>query len=156
MKMILKEDIFDRFITLILKKYQKDPKQFIFIMGNRLIIPSFDDFLKESKIPFRKAGVSVTQGRESLTCASLDYDSGFFPFGLYFIYPESTREIVLYFYKNIDDDRFDDSPPRYIAGYRNRKDYEELISFYNRYYASRKREERKIIVYGGNVRGGRS
>ena len=152
MEMILREDIFDRFVTLIVKKYHKDPGQFIFIMGSRDIPPSFahfDDFLRERKIPFRKTGVSVVQGKESLACASLDHEIGSLPFGLYSIYPESEREIVLYFYKDMDE-RFNGSHPRYIAGYRNRKDYEELISFYNRYYASRKREEGKIIVYGGN------
>jgi len=152
MKMILKEDIFDCFVTLIFKKYQKDPGQFIFIMESRVIAPPFvhfDDFLKKRKIPFRKTGISVAQGKESLACASLDHDTGLLPFGLYFIYPESEREVVLYFYKHMEE-RFHDSPPRYIAGYRNREDYEGLISFYNRYYASRKRKAGKIIVYGGN------
>ncbi len=152
MKMILKEDIFDRFITLIVKKYQKDPGQFIFIIENRGIAPlfvHFDDFLRERKIPFRKMGISVTQAKESLACASLDHGTGLLPFGLYFIYPESEREIVLYFYKHTGG-RFDDSGPSYIAGYRSREDYEGLISFYNRYYASRNREEGKIIVYYGD------
>jgi hypothetical protein len=152
MTTFLKEDIFGRLLKVLKDELKKDVLQYSYIMENKpfnnTAFSFFDDYLSEKDIMFCKKGISLDSLEMLPASMSLECDEIPFSSGIYFIHPDTDKEIIICFFHYMQQERR--SSPHYIICYRKQDVLDFFLSDYKKFYIEKHRCDNKIFVYGAS------
>ena len=151
MPISLKEDLFDKFLSILENKFERIPRNYSFMMEKKTYDVStfshLESFLLTEDIPYRKVGVCLKKHALLPVPMFIEGNGALLPSGIYFVYPDTDQEIIYYFYMEFREDHRD--APRYILCYRKEDVFKNLTARYHEFCAIKRREESVVVVYGG-------
>jgi hypothetical protein len=149
--MVLREELLEGLLKVLEHRFDRNPEGYRFLIRSgydRAEGYSYlDRFLKDENVPFEAMGVNLISGSLFPARGYAETEKNRMPTGLYPIYPQTGREIVLYLYQDVNKVCRD--VPRCIAGYRSEKAFEEFFDRYRRFCAAKERERNTIGVFRG-------
>lgn len=155
MEDFLMEDWHEKLLNILQYKLNRDPASYKFMMGVGSRSDNFlyriDVFLKNNSIPFFVLGLSInTEALLPVPAAVVkDFDNGILlPSGVFCIYPDSDKEIIICFFHRIELSGFESRSLKvmYIAGYHDQATFDRLVSDLRKFRADEIRKEGKVIV----------
>ena len=152
MSISLKEDLFEKFLSILQNKFKRVLQDYSFVMEKKTYDVStfshLESFLLTEDIPYRKVGVCLNKHALLPVPMFIEGNGALLPSGIYFVYPDTDQEIIYYFYMEFREDQRD--APRYILCYRKEDVFKNLTARYHEFCAAKKKEENLVVVYGGH------
>lgn len=148
MSFLVKEEVFERFIIILKNRFKKNPSDFRFIAESNNEIPYtyFENYLLSNEIHFNKTGIAINFPDEMPVRIITDDEEGKLSSGIYFIYPETDKEIIFYFYELASEMR---TCRNVIIGYKKSDVFDNFLSNLKDFYIDRSRSNNRIIVFRG-------
>lgn len=145
---LVKEEVFEKFIIILKNKFNRDPSDFQFITESKDedLFTYLDDYLRSGEIRFAKRGIGINSQDELPVRIIEDDEERRLSSGIYFIYPETDKEIIFYYYQLSSELR---NKTHFIIGYKRPDTFNVLFNNLMDFYKDRSRTNNKIIVYGG-------
>lgn len=148
MSFLVKEEVFERFIIILKNKFKRNPSDFHFIAESKdeELFTYLEDYLLSGEIQFTKKGIGINSQDELPVRIIADDEEKRLSSGIYFIYPETEKEIIFYYYELASETH---SSWKIIIGYKKSDVFDNFLSNLKDFYVVKNRSNNRIIIFRG-------
>jgi AAA+ superfamily predicted ATPase len=148
MSFLVKEEVFERFIIILKNRFKRNPSNFQFIAESKdnELFMYLDDYLRSGEIQFAKKGIGIYSQDELPVRIITDDEETRLSSGIYFIYPETDKEIIIYYYELASETH---STWKVIIGYKKSDVFDNFLSNLKEFYVVKNRSNNRIIIFRG-------
>lgn len=149
---LIHEELFEKFIMILRTKFKRNLSSFSYLTASKHEIhyKYLENYLLSRKIPFHKVGVGINSEEEIPVRIIREDDEGKISSGIYFIYPETDREIIFSFYE-LSSEFHLSSNSHVIICYKRANVFDDFLNSLKDFYIQRRRYKANsmIIIHRG-------
>jgi AAA+ superfamily predicted ATPase len=145
-KMMFREEAFQRLFEVLDGLYKRDLSQYECLWEDQNFY-AFDQFLDAEEIPFFYRGFPNNYALSIPKMLKKNLLGKARPVGLFFIYPESEKEIIVFVFSLRDDHPWTEQ--NFIVCFKREDVFKDFITSYKKYCSNQNRMNNKIHVHGG-------